>query len=1494
MEGQNINTATGSASSNSNNKKLKQPLTTANKARLLKSTDSNKRSDLNDLKNRLLDTLENNKNKIQNRALISLQKNIQKAVRPVKLKNLKLDYLDKLDRAKENKQKLTLTKIKALNYDKTYLVNVIFYTSNNPNQVDKQTGLVSNKIKPAFYDKINENEKGSPYWMTDISDGVRQYTINTPESFEILELVKRKIFKYNIHLNHGKNFRHGERGLLDLNPLYDKMISYFDTDYEFMGWYNFIADYLHAFQIMSVVELSNEEQAYEPLEANLRDVSKKSIANKYIETILDTSKDTFYEAIQLGNVKHHDNECIINAFIDHYEYTLMKDNKRDILTRHKIIMMMGKTEKNFIKQGASIKDLQPIFVKYRLKVRIFDAFVKHIIYKYDPPFPDSHAKPFYCMIKNNHIYVLNYDLKSLEQKLSDEGDKKRAYASEEFYIKQEKNEDDVHCKMINNLEDVFKIVKDHGKVKKGDEPIYNLVLRNDDLNNFLFSLEDRGYEPAISHVCCKITSIRINFNKIKFIIKTQRLIKNGLDGSICVDDEETYNKMNKANNTIREQLFKFEHLSHYNKIDIDILDECRSIPPSGVLLSIADNANFVEIDISKAYTSELKKIKRIPIFNTFDKWMEYNNLEIEDYTLYRVSSTKTNMILNKKYNLLYGLILKQLNLKDFKILNYKKPSFVVDCDYSTIVNNLWNTEITDDVNIDKSIKKIINNVAIGCLEKGSNRAQSSCIFHTLEEARGYQTLNGGTINIITKQDESTTVEIVDKYPTNRKEDKTENKIDVIEEYRECGCDITIKRIHGPKRIKYEKQKIIDEIITCNITCKYEKIEDEYYNLCNEIRQQERLLYGDQYKEKSENEKYQEQQKYYKLHILDYDKYKDECACAENDFDIKYNAKIFNDIIWDDTFEITKTFKIESKGIKELYILNDVDTKRLKNGFRYIKELLLQSHNLRMYLNHQTLINNNINVYSVKTDAFTVDADKIELVKSLLKFDNNMGSWRVSNTDDIAYPKQKLIKKLNIKIKIPKYEINILDVKDEYDRVAICQLLEEHKQVMIKANTPGCGKSYICEGMVDLGYNVIFICPTNKLVQKYEAANNKITSVTINKFFNIKMGDVKLKSFDYSEFNVFIFDEIYCNDVHIINRIKNFIDTNKDKIIIATGDSEQLKPVNEITNQDINYDEYMDAVMSQLFKHEIFLKINKRFKNKEDMERLEEIKILLKSDCNINDLILKYFKYTDHINESENNIAYLNETCKNVSSAIRKKLNKVDDYEIGEILICRKYIKLKKSHVKFQVNFQYKIVKIEGEFFSLENIITGDVQSIGDKIIKDAFIFNYCATCHSSQGASINGKVCIFDYKNKLANWRWLWTAITRATEIENVYFYRYNNDKADDFNNNLLCSYFDKKIVGYKMQDKLGHREICKDYISSDWFFDNLGATCNICKCELIYNIHASGAVSSNITADRINNNIGHSLSNCKICCVRCNASKSNFNRFGKREIKKDNIEFID
>ena len=87
----------------------------------------------------------------------------------------------------------------------------------------------------------------------------------------------------------------------------------------------------------------------------------------------------------------------------------MSDNKRDVLTLEKIIMMIGQTEKYVIEQGATINNLQPIFDKYRLKVHTFDALAERMLYKDEHPHPDSHATPFYCMTKNNQTYDLNHD-----------------------------------------------------------------------------------------------------------------------------------------------------------------------------------------------------------------------------------------------------------------------------------------------------------------------------------------------------------------------------------------------------------------------------------------------------------------------------------------------------------------------------------------------------------------------------------------------------------------------------------------------------------------------------------------------------------------------------------------------------------------------------------------------------------------------------------------------------------------------------------------------------------------------------------------------------------------------------------------------------------------------------------------------------------------------------------------------------------------------------
>ena len=83
-----------------------------------------------------------------------------------------------------------------------------------------------------------------------------------------------------------------------------------------------------------------------------------------------------------------------------------------------------------------------------------------------------------------------------------------------------------------------------------------------------------------------------------------------------------------------------------------------------------------------------------------------------------------------------------------------------------------------------------------------------------------------------------------------------------------------------------------------------------------------------------------------------------------------------------------------------YVLNIKQQTTLINGFRYIKELILQHHNYKMFQDAKTLIKNNINIYSVKTDAFTILDSDVDKVQALIIFSSERGGWRLSKTEKI--------------------------------------------------------------------------------------------------------------------------------------------------------------------------------------------------------------------------------------------------------------------------------------------------------------------------------------------------------------------------------------------------------------------------------------------------------------------------------------------------------------
>ena len=64
----------------------------------------------------------------------------------------------------------------------------------------------------------------------------------------------------------------------------------------------------------------------------------------------------------------------------------------------------------------------------------------------------------------------------------------------------------------------------------------------------------------------------------------------------------------------------------------------------------------------------------------------------------------------------------------------------------------------------------------------------------------------------------------------------------------------------------------------------------------------------------------------------------------------------------------------SRTGKEYTVLTVCDAKALRNGFRYIKEFLMQNHNYFVYQSYEKLKKYGVDVYSVKNDAFTIKAD----------------------------------------------------------------------------------------------------------------------------------------------------------------------------------------------------------------------------------------------------------------------------------------------------------------------------------------------------------------------------------------------------------------------------------------------------------------------------------------------------------------------------------------
>ena len=105
---------------------------------------------------------------------------------------------------------------------------------------------------------------------------------------------------------------------------------------------------------------------------------------------------------------------------------------------------------------------------------------------------------------------------------------------------------------------------------------------------------------------------------------------------------------------------------------------------------------------------------------------------------------------------------------------------------------------------------------------------------------------------------------------------------------------------------------------------------------------------------------------------------------------------------------------------------------------------------------------------------------------------------------------------------------------------------------------------------------------------------------------------------------------------------------------------------------------------------------------------------------------------------------------------------------------------------------------------MKNVKTEAVNTLAIEKVRKNFIFAWCATAHSMQGASVDTDITIFDYNYfSVKDYpEWIYRCITRARDLNRVKFFRYKTDKSDDLNKQCIMSYFERKneITKYKIE----------------------------------------------------------------------------------------------
>jgi len=604
---------------------------------------------------------------------------------------------------------------------------------------------------------------------------------------------------------------------------------------------------------------------------------------------------------------------------------------------------------------------------------------------------------------------------------------------------------------------------------------------------------------------------------------------------------------------------------------------------------------------------------------------------------------------------------------------------------------------------------------------------------------------------------------------------------------------------------------------------------------------------------------------------------------------KYSTSIFTDesecIYFSQKYDC-RTIPIPiDENDNYLYVSYNEVSSQLTEGFKLISYLIYDTSHKQMFDLKKKLENFGIETIRFKTDEIAIrKTDEILLDefisknKDMFEYNdlyNSIGKLKINRLDKkgdtLKISQLCSIKRNNLENiyePIIDEEVNIININDEFDKDEISNIINDNDRLLIKADIAGAGKTSACINFCKLfNKKGLFITPYNALC--LDLRKKEMEAITLSKLIGLRLDGEDMKQgiskINVEEYDIIVFDEIYLHDIYNLQHINVFMKRHDKIKYIATGDEYQLSPIDNL-NKDINEKEYYNKIIRNMFKNQITLHENKRLCADKDRKKIKDITFKIRTCKTKEDqikILIDNFKIITNKKDitTVKNVVGLNKTADWVNNYIHKPIDG-NKYYIGLELICRK--RFKNKSLSTCVNFTYTITNIKDNEITIMDD-EEEVFLIDIKYLEIYFKLNYARTCNSYQGMSEDQAITIFDINHWFITTEWIYTAITRATSLDNI-----NIFLGEEFDVNEISKTIDKMIESHINNDLQKNRKIYGTYVNRKWVMDELKKykKCRICKNYLdISNMES-------FSIDRKDNNICHSVENCQIICRRCNISK--------------------